>query len=133
MSEENNVPEPVSAPGPEAAPDPNVPPDPDTAPDPDAPPETLLADDGLLTVSPDELDLPAPTLEEPVISAEVASEASLDQVAAETEAVLQEVEQAGMLAGGRQTKSTADQDAVEQKIRAAASKARAEVTDEQEL
>ncbi len=110
----------------------NVPPSND-APDPDAPPETLLADLGLLTVSPDELELPKPTLGEPVISPEVAAEASLDEVAAETEAVLRKVEQAGTLAGGRQSKSTADKDAVEQKISDAASKARAEVTDEQEL
>lgn len=102
------------------------------APDPSAPPETLIDDDGLLTVSPDELQLPTPTLAEPVISPDVAAEASLHEVNAEAEAVEQEVEQAGTLAGGRLPKSAADKDAVSQKIQAAASKARAEVTDEQE-
>lgn len=101
-------------------------------PDPDEPPETLLADDGLLTVSPDELELPTPTLGEPVISPEVAEEASLEEVVAETEAVARQAEQAGTLAGGRLTKSSSDEEAVEQKLQDAASKARAEITDEQE-
>lgn len=119
---------------------------PDPIPTDPAPPETEQdvppfqeqavvaepADDGILSVSVDELQLPTPTLDEPVISEEVAAEVSLSEVAEETRAVEQQAEKAGTLAGGPSAKSGADKESVQKKIEAAASKARAEVTDGQE-
>lgn len=93
--------------------------------------EEQLADDGMLTVSAEDLELPAPTLEEPQISSDVAEEASLPEVSAETEAVQREAQQVGTLAGGKSPQSPRDKEAVARKIEEAASRARAAVDDEQ--
>lgn len=89
-------------------------------------------DDGILTVSAEELQLPTPVLDEPVISEDVAAEASLSEVEAETRAVQQLAEKAGTLAGGPSVKSGSDKEEVQDKIEAAASKARTEISDGQE-
>ncbi|GAB3256160.1 hypothetical protein [Arthrobacter pigmenti] len=100
------------------------------------PAETDSPDDGILTVSADELQLPTPVLEEPTISEDVAAEVALSEVEAETRAVQQQAEKAGTLAGGPSVKpgsgKDSDKEDVQHKIEAAASKARAKVIDERE-
>ncbi|WP_026819523.1 hypothetical protein [Arthrobacter castelli] len=84
--------------------------------------------DDTLTITAAGIQLPDPELAEPVISPEVASEVSLAEVAAVTEAVERQAEKAGTLAGGPSVKP-ADKDDVGHKIETSAPKAPQEATD----
>lgn len=99
--------------------------------------ETGINEDGVLSVSAKDLELPTPVLADPAISPDAAAEASLEEAVSEAQSVEQEARKAGTLVGGRMPSDPAvsegakSDDAVAKKIEAAAAKAKAELANSQ--